>query len=220
MAPPLPGRRRPPVAWQKLLVEPDRQTAPFYQGPIIFRPVGHPILDFRGSGFRRLQGLRGHDSFSVRGFPNYLDPPEGIYAPTPITDEISALPSTAPWKNLSLIGLVESERTVGGETTLERRFFISSLEKEVTRFAQAVRQHWGIENSVHWVLDIGFREDESRIRTGHAPENMAVLRHIALNVLRNDDTRLGIKNQRLKAGWDTDYLTHLLCGELERLLIN
>jgi len=137
-----------------------------------------------------------------------------------ITDEISDLPSTALWKNLSLIGWVESERTVGGKTTIERRFFISSLEKDVTLFAKAVRQHWGIENSVHWVLDIGFREDESRIRTGHAPENMAVLRHIALNVLRNDDTRLGIKNKRLKAGWDTDYLTHLLCGELERLLYN
>ena len=137
-----------------------------------------------------------------------------------ITDEISELPSTAPWKNLSLIGLVESERTVGGKTTIEQRFVISSLEKDVTLFAKAVRQHWGIENSVHWVLDIGFREDESRIRTGHAPENMAVLRHIALNVLRNDDTRLGIKNKRLKAGWDTDYLTHLLCGGLERLLFN
>ena len=137
-----------------------------------------------------------------------------------ITDEISELPSTALWKNLSLIGLVESERTVGVKTTIERRFFISSLEKDVTLFAKAVRQHWGIENSVHWVLDIGFREDESRIRTGHAPENMAVLRHIALNVLRNDDTRLGIKNKRLKAGWSTDYLTHLLCGELERLLLN
>lgn len=137
-----------------------------------------------------------------------------------ITDQISELQSTAPWKNLSLIGLVESERTVGGQTTTERRFFISSLEKDVTLFAKAVRQHWGIENSVHWVLDIGFREDESRIRTGHAPENMAVLRHIALNVLRNDDTHLGIKNKRLKAGWDTNYLTHLLYGELERLLLN
>jgi hypothetical protein len=79
------------VALQKLLVEPDRQTAPFYQGPIIFRPVGHPILDFRGSGFRRLQGLRGHDSFSVRGFPNYLDHPEGIYAPTPIRDALGPI---------------------------------------------------------------------------------------------------------------------------------
>lgn len=137
-----------------------------------------------------------------------------------ITDEIAALQQSASWKNLRLIGMVESERTVRGHSAIERRFFISSLEKNVALFAKAVRQHWGIENSVHWVLDIGFREDESRIRTGHAPENMAVLRHIALNVLRNDDTRLGIKNKRLKAGWSTDYLTHILCGELERLYLN
>ena len=137
-----------------------------------------------------------------------------------ITDQISELHHTALWKNLSLIGLVESERTIQGETTVERRFFIASLKKDVALFAKAVRQHWEIENSVHWVLDIGFREDESRIRTRHAPENMAVLRHIALNLLRNDDTPLGIKNKRLKAGWNTDYLTHILYGELERLHFN
>jgi predicted transposase YbfD/YdcC len=134
-----------------------------------------------------------------------------------ITDEISELQYTTPWKNLRLIGMVESERTVAGKTTKERRFFISSLEKDVALFAKAVRQHWGIENSVHWVLDIGFREDESRIRTGHAPENMAVLRHIALNLLRSDDTPLGIKNKRLKAALNTEYLTSLLCGEMEKL---
>ena len=113
--------------------------------------------------------------------------------------------------------MVESQRTVRGKTSIERRFFISSLEKNVDLFAKAVRQHWGIENSVHWVLDISFREDESRIRTGHAPENMAILRHIALNLLRNDDTPLGIKNKRLKAGRNTDYLTHVLLGEMEKL---
>ena len=89
--PPLPGRRRPPVALQKFLVNPDGQTAPFYQGPILLRPVGHPILDFRGGGFRRWQGLRGHDGFSVRGSPNYLDHPEGICAPTPTENAISQL---------------------------------------------------------------------------------------------------------------------------------
>jgi predicted transposase YbfD/YdcC len=137
-----------------------------------------------------------------------------------VTDKISNFKHTASWKNLNLIGMVESQRTVRGKTSIERRFFISSLEKNVDLFAKAVRQHWGIENSVHWVLDISFREDESRIRTGHAPENMAVLRHIALNLLRNDDTPLGIKNKRLKAGRNTDYLTHVLLGEMEKLFQN
>jgi predicted transposase YbfD/YdcC len=137
-----------------------------------------------------------------------------------VTDKISSFKHTASWKNLNLIGMVESQRTVRGKTSIERRFFISSLENNVDLFAKAVRQHWGIENSVHWVLDISFREDESRIRTGHAPENMAILRHIALNLLRNDDTPLGIKNKRLKAGRNTDYLTHVLLGEMEKLFQN
>ncbi len=134
-----------------------------------------------------------------------------------VTDQISNLKYTDPWTKLNLIGMVESQRTVRGETTIERRFFISSLENNVQLFAKAVRQHWGIENSVHWVLDIGFREDESRIRTGHAPENMAVLRHIALNLLRNDDTPLGMKNKRLKAARNINYLAHVLRGEMEKL---
>ncbi len=134
-----------------------------------------------------------------------------------VTDQISEFNHTAPWKKLSLIGMVESQRTVKGETSVERRFFISSLENNVELFAKAVRQHWGIENSVHWILDIAFREDESRIRTGHAPENMAILRHIALNLLKNDDSPLGIKNKRLRAARSTDYLAHVLRGEMEKL---
>ena len=108
---------------------------------------------------------------------------------------------------------METERTVHSKTTIERRYSISSFEKNVALFAKAVRLHWGIEHSVHWVLDRAFREDESRIRTGSAPENRAVLRHIALNLLRKDTTKLGIKNKRLKAGWSTDYFTHLLWGQ-------
>jgi predicted transposase YbfD/YdcC len=76
-----------------------------------------------------------------------------------------------------------------------------------------VRAHWGIENGLHWVLDIGFREDESRVRKDHAPENMAVLRHIALNLLKQEQTaKLGIKAKRLKAAWDQDYLLKVLSG--------
>jgi hypothetical protein len=76
-----------------------------------------------------------------------------------------------------------------------------------------VRAHWGIENCVHWVLDVAVREDDSRVRNGHAPETLAVLRHIALNLLRQDtSTKLGIQNTRLKAGWDDTYLANLGFG--------
>ena len=129
-----------------------------------------------------------------------------------VMNNLSEFKHLAAWKNLRLIGMVESERTVRGKTKIERRYYISSLEKNASLFAKAVRLHWGIENSVHWVLDMAFREDESRVCKGHGPENLAVLRHIALNLLRDDPTLLGIKNKRLKAGWSTEYLTHLLGG--------
>jgi len=83
----------------------------------------------------------------------------------------------------------------------------------VKRFAQSVRSHWGIENQVHWVLDVAFDEDASRVRKDHAPENLALIRHVALNLLRQDPSaKGGIKAKRLKAGWDNRYLSRLLAA--------
>jgi predicted transposase YbfD/YdcC len=117
------------------------------------------------------------------------------------------------WAQLRCLGMVESERHLKGEVTIEQRYDIASIPNDVHQVAYAVRAHWGIENCVHWVLDVAFREDESRVRLGQGPENFSVLRHIALNLLRQDtSTKLGIHNKRLKAGWDDAYLANLVFG--------
>ena len=115
------------------------------------------------------------------------------------------------WKGLESIGCVESQRTINGETSIEKRYYIGSLKKDAALFARSVRAHWGVENNLHWQLDVSFREDESRMRKGHSAENFVTLRHLALNLLKKDkSTKLGVKNKRLKAGWDNDYLANLL----------
>lgn len=116
------------------------------------------------------------------------------------------------WPDLKSIVMVESLRTVGEKTTCHHRFYISSLSpRKAQRFHDAIREHWGVENGLHWVLDMAFREDESRVRLGHAAENMSRLRQMALTLLKKEKTaKVGVKNKRLRAGWDNAYLEKLL----------
>ena len=117
------------------------------------------------------------------------------------------------WQNLHSIGRADVMRTSNGKTKIETRYFISSLSNNARLLADSIRQHWGIENSLHWVLDVAFREDDSRIRVDNAPQNFAILRHIANSLLQQDKfVKTGIKNKRLKAGWDNEYLAKVLFG--------
>ena len=97
------------------------------------------------------------------------------------------------------------------KTSFERRYYISSLTNNAELLAKAIRRHWGIENQLHWVLDVQFNEDDSRIRKDNAPENLAIIRQIALNLLKQEKTaKNGVKNKRKRAGWDNDYLLKVL----------
>ncbi|HET6469675.1 MAG TPA: ISAs1 family transposase, partial [Geminicoccaceae bacterium] len=119
-------------------------------------------------------------------------------------------PGEPRFPGLATITTVEAEVERGGETTLARRYFLSSAPLDARRFAQAVRCHWHIENRLHWVLDVVFRDDLCRLRTGHGPHNMAVIRHIAINLVRTASGRHSLKVRRKRAAWSVDYLHALL----------
>lgn len=116
------------------------------------------------------------------------------------------------WSELTSIIAVTALRECKGKTTEETRYFISSIDAtDPERLGQIIRAHWGIENNLHWVLDHAFREDDQRMRTGYSDANMAIIRHIALNLLKTEKTaKIGIKNKRLKAGWDEAYLLKMI----------
>lgn len=133
------------------------------------------------------------------------------YWTTTDPDLLAYLNPDERWPGLASIGVVRRERVTARGTSSELGFYLSSLDGDVRTFAEAARGHWGIENGQHWILDVAFREDDSRVRVEHGAENVAILRRIALNLLRQDTTtKAGIHARRLKAGWDEQYLLHLL----------
>lgn len=129
-----------------------------------------------------------------------------------VSDDVTWVSGYSKWAGLCIIAMIEYVRDVYTDSKLERRYYISSRALTASALMEAVRQHWGIENKVHWVLDVSFSEDASRIRRDDGAENFSTLRRMAINLLRRDETsrRKSIKGRRKQAGWDNHYLERLL----------
>jgi predicted transposase YbfD/YdcC len=151
--------------------------------------------------YHRTEG-QGHGRTEIRECWSTSDP-----------DYLRYIGTLGDWQGLQSIALVQSQRQVDDQTTVKRRYYIASLKSDAPLLLQAVRGHWGIENRLHWVLDVTFREDDCHIRKGNGTENFAVLRRIALNLLRRETSaKRSIKGKRMKAALDDKYLLKILTG--------
>jgi len=127
------------------------------------------------------------------------------------SDQLDWFADKDKWEGLASVGMIEATRQIKGKISVERRYYLSSLKLDVQAFARAVRSHWCIENKVHWALDVSFGEDQSRARAGHAAENLATLRRLALNLLKGEKTKKrGLRGKQLNASWHHPYLLKLL----------
>jgi predicted transposase YbfD/YdcC len=157
--------------------------------------------EFRGSSFAKERSVgKNHGRLEIRECWVTSDP-----------EYLAYVDPDHEWDGLQSVGVIESVRNMGGHETKSLRYYISSLKPTAKEMLACVRNHWGVENSLHWSLDVVFREDDSRVRTGNAQENLAVMRKIALNHLRQEKTKkCGAKWKRLLCNMDHDYLLKVI----------
>jgi predicted transposase YbfD/YdcC len=162
--------------------------------------VAHAEADFTEPSLRQIRTVeRSHGREEVREYFIADAPPE--------------LLRDGAWKDLRSIGMVVRTRTVDGVTSQEIGYYLTSLPAKVKRFAKAVRAHWGIENRLHWSLDVTFAEDRSRVRKDHSPLNLSMIRRLALSILQRDTSvKDNLRGKRLRAGWDEEVLLKILTG--------
>ena len=175
-----------------------KDNQPTLHQAVIDAFVAHAEADFTDPSLRRVTTLdRGHGRHERR---------EYFRAEVP-----AAIRASGRWTDVASIGMVHRTRTVNGQTGGEIAYFLSSLAPKVKTLARAVRGHWGIENRMHWVLDVTFAEDASRIRRDHAPENLGLLRRLTLSILQRDSSvKDSVKGKRQRAGWDDEFSLTLL----------
>ncbi|MCP4877369.1 MAG: ISAs1 family transposase, partial [Gammaproteobacteria bacterium] len=160
-----------------------QRILPYFRSLLIYLPrliekLPDYVLALKGNQEKLHEAVEAH--FTRLNEAGFTDPAVDYYEISEVhhgrqetrrywtTDDLSAIPNTDQWKGINIIGMVESQRDDGQKRSIEYRYYIGSIDNDAKRFAHAVRKHWGIENSLHWVLDVAFREDESRARAGNS----------------------------------------------------
>ncbi len=200
------------------------------------KKIAREIIESDADYVLALKGNQGTTEQEVRAYFDELIAPDPSLSTQPVHDELESFQTVDgghgrietrrywisdytdwfeekdKWEGLRCFAMVESVREIGESRSYERRCFLTSIEPNAKRFARACRGHWGVENPLHWVMDVTFREDDSRARSGNAAENLAALRRLALNMLKAETSqpKLSIRRRRLMAAWNTDYLQKIL----------